>query len=156
MPVSHLQLVAKLQDKNPENYVGFSFLDVRGIRRDVMNFTNKEVSMLYGASRSLNTKNVNLINDDVSAKEFGTNKESFKNNKGIFTYHLPIELRRHILEGICEIVENHPEWPSEIQKELLRDDYDTSNYDKLRNKKTLLLSFVFSFSANVLFDVGAP
>jgi hypothetical protein len=127
--VSHLQLIKKLgENKKPEDYIGFTMLDVRGLRKESSNIKNDDVSMLYGASRSLNTHHVNIVKDEARAKEYPTNAESFRKNPGTFTYHLPMEVKRQVLESISRIIGGNTSWRLNIDNELLRDEYQVSSY----------------------------
>jgi hypothetical protein len=139
-PVSHLQLVAKINGishdeiknhKINDNYIGFTLLDVRGLRRTTNTYLNEQVSMLYGASRSLNTRHVNIMKDDRKAISYENNIETFKRNEGGFTYHLPIELKREILIGIKKGLSDRAlsSWGSAIDKELQRDELNVRSYD---------------------------
>lgn len=147
--VSHLQLIDKLADKNTENYVGFTMLDVRDLRRaagGAWSIANDEVSMLYGASRSLNTQHIKHVAEGVVAGK--SNAEAFTQNKGQFGFHLPVELKRHILQGVAETLgERHP-WRTAIQSELGRDELAPNAYAIAMERKR-------AAEIRSLFDGGA-
>ncbi|WP_141239404.1 hypothetical protein [Stenotrophomonas maltophilia] len=138
--VSHMQLVAKLADKNPDNYVGFTMLDVRSLRRSgaEWNIVNDAVSMLYGASRSLNSRHVKLIDEIPNNRD--SNAEAFNHSKGSIGYHLPVEVKRHILTGIAEKLGSDHTWTAAIRSEMDREELSPNAYEIALAKKAAAIS----------------
>lgn len=135
-PVSHLQLLSKLNAIDmSSDYVGFTFCDTRSIRKHGDFFANSQVSMLYGASRSLNANHVNILKDDSSVVSGTNNLDAHNRNESIFTYHLPIEIKRDILTGIKAIMGESEGWQREIDKELSRADMKVDYYYEQKNKQ---------------------
>lgn len=141
--VSHLQLLSKLQVKDNDDYIGFTLLDVRGLRRNIADLKNDDVSMIYGASRILNVNHINLLKDDSTATSMESNLETCKKNPGTFTYHLPIEVKRNILEGIKNELGEVSSWNDSIKKELLRDELNIASYDSHIKSKSKPKEFGF-------------
>lgn len=143
-PVSHLQLLSKLNTGDTKgDYIGFTFCDTRHIRKHGDFFANSQVSMLYGASRSLNANHVNILKDDSSVVSGANNLDSHNRNDSIFTYHLPIEIKRDILTGIKGIMRESEDWQREIDKELSREDMKVDSYHEQKNKQSKPVPFRF-------------
>lgn len=143
-PVSHLQLLSKLNASDRgSDYIGFTFCDTRSIRNHGDFFANSQVSMLYGASRSLNANHVNILKDDSSVISGANNLDSHNKNNSIFTYHLPIEIKRDILTGIKGIMCESEGWQRAIDKELSRDDMNVNYYQEQKNKQNKPVPFRF-------------
>ncbi|EDT41556.1 hypothetical protein [Burkholderia ambifaria] len=131
--VSHLQLISKLPDKNHGDYVGFTLSDVRSLRKESNKWKNDQVSFLYGASRSLNTTHVSMVNDN--AIPYKTNKLSYQMNKGVFTYLLPIEFKRRLLSGLVETLGAGNPRKIFIASELDREELNIESYAKAKAPK---------------------
>lgn len=143
VPVAHLQLLSKLNATDiSDDYIGFTFCDTRHIRKHANFHTNSQVSMLYGASRSLNLKHVNILKNDSAAVSGANNLDAHKRNESIFTYHLPIEIKRDILTGIKAIMGNSEGWQIEIDKELSRADMKVDYYHEQKNKQNKPKPFI--------------
>lgn len=143
-PVSHLQLLSKLNAGDMRgDYVGFTFCDTRHIRKHGDFFANSQASMLYGASRSLNANHVNILKDDSSVVLGANNLDAHNRNDSIFTYHLPIEIKRDILTGIKGIMGESEGWQREIDNELSRKDMKVDSYYEQKNKQSKPIPFRF-------------
>ena len=125
------------------HYIGFTFCDTRSIRNHGDFFANSQVSMLYGASRSLNANHVNILKDDSSVISGANNLDAHNKNNSIFTYHLPIEIKRDILTGIKGFMCEREGWQRAIDKELSREDMKVDYYYEQKNKQSTPVPFRF-------------
>ncbi|MGA3797001.1 RHS repeat domain-containing protein [Pseudomonas fluorescens] len=146
--VAHVQLMEKL-GKREDQLIGFTLNDLSHLRLDGLDFEevaqNTDTSIIYGASRSLNTSKIGLI---VSSNSFaeksryldlansstfkgggvvagGTNLETFNLNRERIVpfFHLPIEFKQEIGRLFFESESIAPRLRSALQFELLhRDD----------------------------------
>ncbi|MFV3327734.1 RHS repeat-associated core domain-containing protein [Pseudomonas sp. NY15372] len=89
---SHKQLVGKLE-KDSSQFVGFTFFDLRGVRKDVagnISSHQTEMSVIYGRSRSLNRPHLTRLNDDGRSGEPSA--------------ELPVEMKVKILDAFAGAV----------------------------------------------------
>ncbi|WP_122764758.1 RHS repeat domain-containing protein [Pseudomonas viridiflava] len=141
--VAHVQLMRKLGERE-EQLVGFTLNDLSHLRLDKLEFheviQNHDTSMIYGASRSLNTNKMGLIAsadnivDRLGFLDLGrssravsggaevgrTNKESFELNKDRVNmfYQLPTEFKRDIASAFIANPSTTPRLRQALEREL--------------------------------------
>lgn len=127
---SHRQLRAKVQKSGADQkWLGFTFYDLREVRRNPENYSPHEVgvSTIYGRSRSLNRSGNNIFS--VTKPEKAARIKGAEYDKAPFS-ELPLELNADILKAF--ISASSGEIKSFLESELKRDEYTVEGYRKVK------------------------
>ncbi|WP_324284972.1 RHS repeat-associated core domain-containing protein [Enterobacter ludwigii] len=131
---SHRQLVDKVNKEEKtkidhNKFIGFTFYDLKDVRGDVAgNFAShqKEMSVIYGRSRSLNAPHMTKLNDD------GTPEMTVGDNEVVHSAELPIEIKRGILGAFQSVAKG--DMKSLLEQEYNSPDFNVEHFDVISKK----------------------
>lgn len=130
---SHTQVVDKINetkktDRGYKEFIGFTYYDLRDIRKDVAGITashQSEMSVIYGRSRSLNGPHMTRLGDDGMPERTSAGVP-------LGSPELPIEIKRGILDAFKKLAKNDVK--KLLNEESNSPDFDVNYFDTMSKK----------------------